>query len=199
MRHRLHLIMAALLLAASSANAQEIDPNSLDALRAKAAGQSDASVNVKTMTENDGAEPNHATTTVTTEVEIPKQRAAQGVPIEESIEEADYPPMTDEASSLVYVTGGVGAAEIAYFKQLAADYTFKLLMADAGGHLVSDATVSIHAVPSGVAATFEEVGPYLLVKLPAGKYKITAKANGVEVLRDITVKAGKQTVMDARF
>lgn len=189
-----------LSFAVHSALAQEEQPapDSIEALRA-AAANGDASVRVKTTTFNDGAEPNNATVTTQTNVTRPAHRVAQGAPMEVAPDVAEYSPVTDPDSKLVYLSGGIGAAEIAYFKQLKEDYTLKLLTANKEGHLVSEVTVVIQDAVGKNIATLPLVGPYLLVKLPPGRYTLVASLEGREVTRAVTVTPGKQTAVDVRF
>lgn len=192
------IVLIGAVLIATAAHAQNVD---FDSMRTQVptSGSGDISVTVTTTTVNDGAEPNNATTTTDTKVVRPPHIVAQGPAPIPQVDASDYPPQTDADSKLVYVSGGVGAAEIAYFKQLKNDYTLKLLAADKEGHLVDEVVVTLNDAEGKKLATFSDVGPYLLVKLPAGRYMVDAMLDNVHVTRNVTIKAGKQTAVDVRF
>lgn len=193
--------MLASVSLAPLAYAQDDEPADMQqAIEQQRSQHPDLSVQSKTTTTYTGIKD--AAPIVQTETKVkypPRVPIQQGAAPIAPVDPANYPPKTDEASQLVYLTGGVGESEIAYFKSLKEDYTLKLLMADKEGHLVGDAIVTIADTKGQVIATLEGVGPYLLVKLPAGKYKITAALNDEEVVRTATVKAGKIAAVDVRF
>ena len=196
---RLALSLVITSFATSATHAMDAtiaDPISV--LRSHADGHDDATVRVKTNSYNETDDPAKADVTTTTDVVKPPHIVSQGAPSEAEPEEA-IAPMTDEASGLVYVTGGIGASEVQYLKALKGDYTFKLLLADKEGHLVDGVVVTIADAKGKKIAVLENIEPYLLVKLPAGRYKITASLNGIDVLRNVTIKKGKQVAVDARF
>lgn len=75
---------------------------------------------------------------------------------------------------IAYASGGIGIDERDEMQTMAADYSLKLAFAIAGsGAYVSDVSVTIQR---GEETVFQvaDVGPWLLVKLPAGGYRVIA-------------------------
>ena len=198
------MALSALLMTttiAAVAQAQPATPAeqaAIEEAKAKAAGH-DVSVKVKTKKQSNNPNMKDAVTTTTSEVSMPEPEVAQGAPELPVIDASQYVPVTDPESSLVYLSGGIGEAEIAYFKSLKDGYSLKLVIADKSAEFISDATVSIRNASGATVATLSGVGPYLLVKLPAGKYTLAIAANGVEVRHAITIRNGKLSALDVRL
>jgi hypothetical protein len=196
--------LAVLLMTTTVAPIAQAQPSTpaekaaIEQAKAKAAGR-DLSVKIKTKKQSNNPDMKESVTTTTSEVSMPEPVAAQGAPELPVIDAAQYVPVTDPESSLVYISGGIGEAEIAYFKTLRDGYSLKLVMADKAAAFVSDATVTISNATGEKIATLSGVGPYLLVKLPAGKYTLTISAGEVEVGQAVTIREGKLTALDVRL
>jgi len=197
-------LLSALLLGAAMpvAYAQEVNSTASpdEVIRAETAAHPDVSVKVDTITPVDPARAAITPPVTTTTVTIPPHTyVPQGAPSISVIDPANYQPVTDPQSQLVYISGGIGEGEAAYFRALKDDYTFKELIADKEGHLLSSAIVTIEGAKGQINATLNNVGPFVLVKLPAGKYKIVTTVNGTDVARNVVIKSGKLTAVDVRF
>lgn len=90
--------------------------------------------------------------------------------------------------SVQYVMGGVGLEERALLKSMAKDYNLKLEFAVTSGEYLSQPNVLIeHA--KGKVLEAVSLGPWFMVKLPAGDYKVSVSRTGKTQVQ--TVKVGK--------
>lgn len=99
------------------------------------------------------------------------------------------------ANGISYVSGGVGAGSMEKLAAIAGQFNLKLVFALKSGNYLSGVDVSIMdaAGKSLLAATTE--GPWLLVKLPKGRYRIVATLSDTPVRRDVVIGAATlQTV-----
>jgi hypothetical protein len=92
----------------------------------------------------------------------------------------DLPPLQHQGS-VAYLTGGVGKDQVVAIKKAASRYPLSLEFvqhAKPKGEFLADVDVTIkdHA-GKDVLKTVSD-GPFLLVKVPPGKYTIVAQANG---------------------
>ena len=89
-----------------------------------------------------------------------------------------------------YVTGGVGLEESTAIKEMRKQYPLTMVFAEttSDGHnqYLFGVEVAIHRGNDLVFET-ETDGPYLLVRLPPGTYRITATHNGIPKTRSVTV------------
>lgn len=93
------------------------------------------------------------------------------------------------ATQAAFVSGGVGDDSAARMAAVDREYNLKLLFAARDGHYLADVAVMIKTEAGGnVLATISE-GPFLFVKLPAGKYQVTADYAGNAQTRSTTIAA----------
>jgi hypothetical protein len=107
--------------------------------------------------------------------------------------EDELPPLQYQGT-IAYVTGGVGNDEAAAMKKAASGYPLSLEFvqhATPKGQFLADVDVTIkdHA-GKDVLKTVSD-GPFLLVKVPPGKYTIIAQANGKMKTAHATITARK--------
>ncbi|MBL8701226.1 MAG: carboxypeptidase regulatory-like domain-containing protein [Alphaproteobacteria bacterium] len=94
---------------------------------------------------------------------------------------------------VLYVTGGVGDAEIAEIKAMAPRYPLQILTADRSGQYVAGAHVTLSRGGRDVFdATLD--GPYLLAKLAPGSYRLRASFEGRQVERMVQVGTRSQAI-----
>lgn len=107
-----------------------------------------------------------------------------------STAQAGMPPVQQQGS-VQYVSGGIGLDESEAMKAAAKDYPLALTFAaqrDGQADYVANVSVTIRdAHGKSVLQTTAE-GPYMLVKLPAGNYKISATYNGQAQNRNVAVQ-----------
>lgn len=95
------------------------------------------------------------------------------------------------SGSVVYVTGGVGDSEIALIKQMMPDYPLSMTfteMQNGSAVFLADVPVTVRTAHGGSVLDVRTNGPYLLVKLPAGTYEITASDKGRTETRTVILK-----------
>ncbi|QKH38560.1 carboxypeptidase regulatory-like domain-containing protein [Achromobacter pestifer] len=107
-----------------------------------------------------------------------------------STAQAGLPPVQQQGS-VQYVSGGIGLDESEAMKAAAKDYPLALTFAaqrDGKADYVANVAVTISDAhgKSVLQATAE--GPYMLVKLPAGNYRISATYNGQAQQREVSVQ-----------
>jgi len=86
---------------------------------------------------------------------------------------------TQQQGSVTYVSGGVGDAEAQAIKDMSSDYSLQLLFVTRqSGQYLADVKVRITDSRNNVMLDTTSEGPYLLAKLPAGRYTVTAELNG---------------------
>lgn len=99
---------------------------------------------------------------------------------------AQTPPVAVVRNGVSYVTGGVGEDEVLAFRQAASQYSLRMTFADKAGHYLSD----VHVMPSyagRVVLMVRTDGPFLFVKVPAGRYEIVARDEYASETRHISV------------
>jgi hypothetical protein len=93
-----------------------------------------------------------------------------------------------------YATGGIGADEIAAFKAAAPKYPLQLLFAEKAlpnDVYLTDVQVMVKGASGQVLLDTVSGGPFLLLQLPAGKYRIEANNGGMVKQQSIELKAGQ--------
>ena len=109
---------------------------------------------------------------------------------------ADPLPPEHTRGAVVYRSGGIGAGESAAMQAAAGRYPLEVLFAqrDESGAAAYEAGARLAIRDAGgkeVLSTVSE-GPFLLARLPAGRYTLTAWRNGNAKTRTVTI--GQQHV-----
>ena len=105
-------------------------------------------------------------------------------------------PQQQMQGSVAYLNGGVGDEEVQYIKQSMKDYSMALVFARAASpkaEYAADVAVTVKDRKGNTVFEVPAVGPYLLLKLPAGSYAVTATYHGQAQTR--TVSAGKPALV----
>jgi len=76
-------------------------------------------------------------------------------------------------AGIPYATGGVGDTEQSYIESHFGDYSFKLVNAGNGAY-VSEVNVTLENEQGETVLETTTNGPWLVVDLPAGRYRLTA-------------------------
>lgn len=103
------------------------------------------------------------------------------------------PPMAS------FLNGGVGEEERAMIAENAKDYSLKLTFTEQAGAYKADVEVVITDAKANEVLALEEVGPMLLVKLPAGKYRVKATSRGKAQQQTVNVRAKGLTELSLRW
>ncbi len=105
-------------------------------------------------------------------------------------------PQAQTQGSVAYLNGGAGDEEVQYIKQAMKDYSMALAFARAASpraEYVANVAVTVKDVKGNTVFEVPAGGPYLLLKLPAGSYVVTATYEGQTRTR--TVSAGKASLV----
>lgn len=103
-------------------------------------------------------------------------------------------PSVKMQGGVSYVTGGIGEDEAAGFKRAAATYPLELLFAQKAqpkDAYVADVKVVIRDRSGNPVLDTTTDGPFLLARLPAGKYQIEANYRGVQKHEAVEIHPGK--------
>ena len=91
-----------------------------------------------------------------------------------------------EAGEVRFLSGGVGQSSQQELLAVQQDYSLKLVFAQDSGAFLANVDVRITATDGTKLLTTTALGPWLLVDLPAGEYRVTASYRGVT--REATVQ-----------
>jgi len=101
-------------------------------------------------------------------------------------------PPAKQAGDITYVTGGVAYEEVPAFKEAKRDYPLAIEIYEKAGsknQFTADTRVLLIDKAGDVVFDAQADGPYMLVKAPAGQYKMEASLNGRTVTRQVNVNA----------
>jgi hypothetical protein len=106
---------------------------------------------------------------------------------------ADLPPEHRDGVAAPYRSGGVGEDEAKAMREIAHQYPLALEFIarerDGRNAYLSDVNVSIRDGRGNEVLQTTADGPFLLARLPAGRYVVTAKYENAQHARRITVPA----------
>ena len=101
-------------------------------------------------------------------------------------------PAAQKAGEVTYIMGGIGQTEADAIKHAAKYYSLELeflLKAKPKAEYLSNVQVRIKDAHDRMVLNVNADGPYLLAKMPAGKYTISAERNGKVEHRQIEISA----------
>jgi hypothetical protein len=101
-------------------------------------------------------------------------------------------PPAKQAGDITYVTGGVAYEEVPAFKDAKRDYPLAIEIYERAGsknQFTADTQVKLIDKEGDVVFDAQADGPYMLVKAPAGQYKMEATLNGRTVTKQVTVNS----------
>ncbi|SIT31772.1 carboxypeptidase-like regulatory domain-containing protein [Achromobacter sp. MFA1 R4] len=107
-----------------------------------------------------------------------------------STAQAGMPPVKHQGS-VEYVSGGIGIDESEAMKAASGNYPLALTFAAQRGgkaDYVADVAVVIRDAQGKSVLQVTAEGPYMLVKLPAGSYRISATFDGKAQERQVSVQ-----------
>lgn len=100
-------------------------------------------------------------------------------------------PAVQHQGSVEYVSGGIGIDESEALKAAASNYPLALTFAaqrSGNADYVADVAVAIRDAQGRNVLQATAEGPYMLVRLPAGNYRISATYDGKPQEREVTVQ-----------
>ena len=101
-------------------------------------------------------------------------------------------PQPQTFGDVSYLNGGAGDEEVQFIKRSMKDYTLALAFSHAGApraEYVATMAITIKDAKGATVLESPSVGPYLLVKLPAGRYTVVATYHDVTQSRPVTAAA----------
>jgi hypothetical protein len=101
--------------------------------------------------------------------------------------------------SISYVSGGVGTESQERLNSLTKEFNLKLVFAMKSGGYVSGARVTLADAGGKTLLDTSSEGPWLLVKLPSGRYRVMATFSGKTIEHKTAVKAANLKTLDFRW
>lgn len=97
-----------------------------------------------------------------------------------------------------WVCGGIGSDQSTAMRGAMKSHPLSLLFARKDGAYLADVDVRIQSTAGAPALTLRANGPVCLVDLPAGRYTVEAKTEGMTQRQEVTLDAAPKTA-DFRF
>ena len=94
-------------------------------------------------------------------------------------------------SGILYTNGGIGEEEVTSLHQMAKDFSLNLVFSQGSGGKIIDVDVMIYNEQNVAVFSLQQVGPQLLVNLPAGKYRVVATYQGIKQSGIFTLDGNK--------
>ncbi|OVZ59966.1 hypothetical protein CDO44_10390 [Pigmentiphaga sp. NML080357] len=104
-----------------------------------------------------------------------------------------------EQNGIAYATGGVGQDESAAMRGMAKDYSLRVLAAAKSGEYVADVKVAISDAQGKQVLALDTQGPYLLARLPPGRYRVDAEYGQARQTRQVQVPSSGQADVSFYF
>jgi hypothetical protein len=98
-------------------------------------------------------------------------------------------PQRTSRNGVAYITGGVGEDEVQTFHAAAPGYNLRMTFASKTGNYLSDIDVTITSGARRPILTVRTEGPFLFVRLPAGRYQVGAQTRHITETRKVQVPA----------
>lgn len=102
---------------------------------------------------------------------------------------AQWLPQSTSQNGVAYITGGVGEDEVQALRAVAPQYNLRMTFASKRGSYLSDIDVTITSDAGRPVLTVRTEGPFLFVRLPAGRYQVGAQMRHITQTRKIQVPA----------
>lgn len=98
-----------------------------------------------------------------------------------------------ERNGITYITGGIGQTEVEAFRTQARKYNLRMTFATKTGSYLSDVDVSIWSEPRHRVLRVRTHGPFLFVRVPAGRYQIEVHLRSQSATQTVQVPASGST------
>ena len=109
-------------------------------------------------------------------------------------DETALPPV-QHAGQATYISGGIGSDETEVIKAAAKQYPLYIELArlrEGGAEYLANVAITIRTPKGDKVMEAAGLGPLVLVKLPAGTYRIEAMANGVQKAQTFQLGKGQK-------
>ena len=106
-------------------------------------------------------------------------------------------PQMQMQGDVAFLNGGAGDEEVRFVKQSMKDYALALSFARStasSAEYVASVAITIKDAKGATVFESPSVGPYLLVRLPAGKYTVVATYQNVSKTRPVTATRSATSV-----
>lgn len=103
------------------------------------------------------------------------------------------------ANDRPYASGGVGLEESERLKQMADKFSLQLVVSSRSGAYLADTRVTIIGANSQKILDMALEGPWLLVDLAPGSYKVSVAHAGLTQERNVTLAPGKREQIAVQF
>lgn len=115
--------------------------------------------------------------------------------------EAQYAPVevgapftqAERIAGVEIVNGGGSESDVAHIKSIARNYPLQFIISGRGGEYGVADTLTLRSA-AGEVVSVADAGPYVLLKVPPGRYTAEADFNGAVERRVVTVGNGHATV-----
>jgi len=104
------------------------------------------------------------------------------------------PKAMETDSGILYMTGGFGIDSRAQMEKAAGHYNLKVVVASASGAYLADAMITIKNTAGNVVFKTMMDGPWLMVKLPKGSYRVMATIDDRRETRKVSVSSYLKTL-----
>lgn len=98
------------------------------------------------------------------------------------------------SNGIDYMTGGIGLEESTQIKSMQSQWPLTLQFAQSNGsngEYIADVNVNILDIRGREVMTALANGPYLLAKLPPGRYTVNATHKGMMLKKMVVIQSGK--------
>ena len=112
---------------------------------------------------------------------------------------ADNAAVVQNAGSVTYVSGGVGLESQGQLSSMSRDFNLKLVFALNSGAYLSGVEIAIVDSKGKAVVDTTSDGPWFMVKLPAGSYRVVATVAGKSEKRQVAVAATGLKTIDFRW
>jgi hypothetical protein len=100
--------------------------------------------------------------------------------------------VAETVTATTYLNGGIGTTEADAMQRMAKEFPLRLTFSERkDGEFIADVPVVISDARGNPVFELPKAGPQLYVMLPNGKYKVSARFNGLTESQDVTL-AGKE-------
>jgi hypothetical protein len=111
------------------------------------------------------------------------------VGVQAQTEDTPTTPTVLTQNGIRYVSGGIGEDEAAAMRKMAAQYSLRVMVAHKSGEYLSDVDVTIASIAGKNVFSARTDGPFLLVALPPGHYRVTAASGQATQTQSVVVPA----------